>query len=1296
MSLLDGYKEQQNTQSSLLDGYNGQQQQHKNTRSLSDGESVSSDDKSLLDGYKPDNPVLEGKISKKATERQYDDRFEDRPNRFVYDLNQFKEKDNKKIGDFFKLGRSALWNIPTGFAGNAAKDVGDTVVGLAQILGKGLYQFPVKQIMRMAHLENPVTPDELQHGKKYLKSNLNSIKKLPMLFQKDENGNNAYRTHFRQDHPDIMNLKDSLIQGLKAGYGQNGIDISKNGLDWSGLAQSFYAHPINLLDLVGVGEVGKLKSVGKIANAGGKSRFSKTIGNKTVSPTYSKNLVINALQRGAESKAAQKIIDAIDKSPFRNVTDVAADFLGLEPDSRFLGSQGANVRNAKLIEQKHQTKNITERNKAFAANNEMFGGLSDVEAKELVNSIENGKTLFKPQTRDVINQKIQDFNFDNIDNNISVSGSEFGENLPLKNIQNAANEYFRQNIQGKTIQHKELGNITANSKSRLKYTSGAGSDLKYKIAPKLNEMVQTAEYIGTELPLNGKNNKFVKVHKLANKANIGGEDVNFLINVGEDTKGNLFYDIDDIIERPSFSVNSTDNRGLSLTAEPSAINSITPSATLDASNNIINDVADISTPRMREIKNSLRNKVNQNAEYYINKRMLSQQAVDDLPVNNYASIKHNKPIDSLTVAEKLDALKDIEKMPAEQKPFYIPMMFDDKLRAGDFFANTTKRYIPGELKHRGNGMGLDVNNTGGKRIYDPVELTNRLDAHRIKLENTENMINEVIENFAKPLDLSKDKVMDGYVPFNPDGFLKFYRGSIDFNQITLRKLEELGNIDTAFKAAFEESIKALPDDIKTYIGAMKNNKIYQIPEEVAQTLGYGKSKKNALGMMFDMATAGFKRKVLGTSVKWFINNRIGNGIMAGLKGVNIADYLKAFDKNLFQYMPDDIIEKSLYEAEKTIIGRTGGADNGIFGKLTRFLGGEFIDTSELKGNKKLYMQAANSLAIPGKVINTLTDKMFAFNQKFENWERRAAYIHHSNKIGKNTAFDNIFLKTTGQNIVKQDELLKHIQNNPELLSQVLKDVDNTLGDYINMTPVERRDLRRFIPFYSWLRTISRYTLSLAESDPIRANLVNKISMACNEENENLPDYQKGSIETEFNSDRTGKPLRLNYEHSIPFSTFGDTADNPVGSINPLIQGILEGALGNKFFMNRPFTSPNYENIYGGGYASLDPMTVGEYKDKLPLGERAASVLVGGIRTSVPLFEFLERVGAGSLQNLINNNELKPMDALYDTSFGGYNYKDIYKRPKGWNTNEQILRYLFPIQQEGQGKQIKKLHRQINY
>lgn len=103
---------------------------------------------------------------------------------------------------------------------------------------------------------------------------------------------------------------------------------------------------------------------------------------------------------------------------------------------------------------------------------------------------------------------------------------------------------------------------------------------------------------------------------------------------------------------------------------------------------LINDVANIATSRMRKIKNSLRNKVNQNAEYYIHKRMLSQQAVNDLPVNNYASIKHNKPIDSLTDAEKLDDLKDIEKMLAEQKPFYIPMMFDDKLRAGDFFANT--------------------------------------------------------------------------------------------------------------------------------------------------------------------------------------------------------------------------------------------------------------------------------------------------------------------------------------------------------------------------------------------------------------------------------------------------------------------------------------------------------------------------------------------------------------------------------------------------------------------------------
>ena len=63
--------------------------------------------------------------------------------------------------------------------------------------------------------------------------------------------------------------------------------------------------------------------------------------------------------------------------------------------------------------------------------------------------------------------------------------------------------------------------------------------------------------------------------------------------------------------------------------------------------------------------------------------------------------------------------------------------------------------------------------------------------------------------------------------------------------------------------------------------------------------------------------------------------------------------------------------------------------------------------------------------------------------------------------------------------------------------------------------------------------------------------------------------------------------------------------------------------------------------------------------------------------------------------MLNGEGFVPKDALYDTSFGGYNYNEGFnKKPKGWSNEEQLLRLLFPIQQEGQVKKKVKIKRDV--
>lgn len=1100
---------------------------------------------------------------------------------------------------------------------NLGRDVKDVGQGLANIIGNVIYNTPYiggKNIVRAVKGEykglNPI-----EAGAKYLEFGKQDVGEIGEEIKK---------------MPQTLNY---IKEGLKETYGQKDIDIFNNGkisVDMPGLAQSFYAHPLNLLDLVGLGEVGKAGAVAKLTKGGKTSKFVKTVGNKSLSPTYSKNLVLNAGERLLETAPVQKIVNAIDNSKLRGLTDVGADFLGLSPESRLLGEKGAAVRQTKLLEQKNQVKNIAERNKAIAENVEALKDVTDLEGKELIKSIESGGgkayenwagetkiTVSKPKKQ--IKAEIDKLKFDKGNLNNYMTKNRYKNRYYSKIADTMgydfeiANRSFNKNVLDDI--KKNVNKINGTTDEYLKYVD----ELEQKVADITKSIPDEA------------------VDEFYNK---------------------MYQAIDTVADEQKIIKNN------------------------------IPDVKPITDEKLLKAKDYLQKKAKQNADFYIERNLLKPETVEQLPINNYASIKYNKPIEQLSDIEKADALKDIQKLPDDQKPFYVPVMFDDKLRASDFFADSTKRYKPNELKQRKVGMGLEESKTGGKRVYDPVEIANRLDAHRIKLVNTENMINEVIDNFAKPLDLKNEKVLDGYVPFNPDSFLKFYRGAIDLNETALRKIEELGNIDTALKEAIQESIRNMPDDIVEYLGVTKNNNIYQIPKEVADTLMYGKSKKGVWGQAFDMATAGFKRKVLGTSPKWFINNRIGNGIMAGLKGILPQDYIKALDKNLDKYLPDELKGKSLYEAEKTIIGRTGGGDNGLFGKAARFLGGEFLDTSELKGASKLKTELANTLAIPGWAINKITDMMFNFNQKFEDLERKAVYLKNVDKVGKEV------LKNTGQNITKQEELLKYVQDNPAVLEQVMKNVDNTLGDYINMTPVERRVLRKIIPFYSWYRTITRYTLSLPESNPIRASLVNRLMIAMSEEDESLPEYQQGAVDTGYYSDVKGQPLVMNYRHSIPFQTFEETGDNPMGLLNPIITQTIEGLQGRRNFMNMPFVSPNYENVFPYGYASLNKDNAGEFIDNLPLNERLWSIPVGLSRTMIPLLELGQRSVLGGLYNLYKTDEFKPYDKLYDTSLGGYNYSDVYTRPKGYSNEEQMLRYLFPMQEVGKPKKYVKIKRDV--
>ncbi len=70
-------------------------------------------------------------------------------------------------------------------------------------------------------------------------------------------------------------------------------------------------------------------------------------------------------------------------------------------------------------------------------------------------------------------------------------------------------------------------------------------------------------------------------------------------------------------------------------------------------------------------------------------------------------------------------------------------------------------------------------------------------------------------------------------------------------------------------------------------------------------------------------------------------------------------------------------------------------------------------------------------------------------------------------------------------MISMQEAIKYVHKHSEMKETIIRNIENTLGDYNNFNKFERDILKRIIPFYSWYRTIFRHTIHLAKENPSR-------------------------------------------------------------------------------------------------------------------------------------------------------------------------------------------------------------------
>lgn len=307
------------------------------------------------------------------------------------------------------------------------------------------------------------------------------------------------------------------------------------------------------------------------------------------------------------------------------------------------------------------------------------------------------------------------------------------------------------------------------------------------------------------------------------------------------------------------------------------------------------------------------------------------------------------------------------------------------------------------------------------------------------------------------------------------------------------------------------------------------------------------SEKHWLVKAHDKALDAWRTTVLTLRPKWYVNNIIGNMIFNSYGGVGPLSYgRRMFSKKWKGIIPDELLGK------------------GIYSELSADIAGKY-----------------------GRV-GKLFSKLSSYNEKVDDWFRSAHYIKKGNIAARKE-----LVKYNILDAVKTKEKLKYLNdiksNHPDLVKEILTDVEKVNGNFKNLSPFERDKVKKFVPFYNFAK-LQTLLIARMPQNPLRLKAIKELqdfamlTLSPSEQEK----FKEGKVKL-YSGTKEGekRDVYLNTEYINPINFPYRSGGEFLSALSPFVKAPLEAIQKKSLFTGKELRSPltlrlklpNYEEEY---------------------------------------------------------------------------------------------------------------------